>query len=167
MGKTFRRDAIRTQLQAIRGAFHTLLNSISDRDLERVMPGNRWSTKAELVHVVQAAQFVPGGIDQARRGQRTSLLSLAPAGLRDWVNGFILVPMLARNATRESIARDYDRVHAQMLAKLDSISIDELDKGTTFLGRYRTIEQIFHRPIEHFQEHAAHIRQGLNIDGAN
>ena len=167
MGKTFRRDAIRSQLEAMRGAFHALLNSISDNDLGRLTSGNTWSVKAELVHVIQAAQFVPGGIDQARQGRRTSLLSMVPTGLRDWVNGEILIPMLARHATRESIAQDYDRVHAQMIAKLDALSVEELDRGTTFLGRYRTVEQIFHRPVEHFQEHAAHIRQSLNINGKN
>jgi len=167
MGITFRRDVIRSQLEAMRGAFHALLNSISDNDLERVIPGNEWSTKAELVHVLQATQFVPGGIDQARQGRRTSLLSMIPTGLRDWVNGHLLIPILARNATRASIARDYDRVHAQMIAKLDALSVEELDKGTTYLGQYRTIEQIFYRPVEHFQEHAAHIRQSLNIDGKN
>jgi hypothetical protein len=165
MDETFRRDVIRSRLDAMRAAFHALLGLIPDQDLGRVIPGNRWSVKAEFVHIVQAAQLVPGGIDQARHGQRTSLLSFVPSGLRDWVNGYILIPLLVRNATRESIVQSFDRVHAQMIAKLDALASAELDKGTVYVGRYRTIEQIFHRPVEHFEEHAAHIRSSLNIHG--
>lgn len=161
------RDALRAELESTRNQFHQLLDSISDADWQRPVAKSHWNLKAEIFHVVQAAQFIPGGIEQAQRGQRTSLLSMVPTGLRDWVNGYILIPLLVRNATRESIMRHYDLIHAETIAKLDTLLDSDLDKRTIFLGRDRTIADILHRPTEHFLEHAAHIRENIKNYGKN
>ncbi len=37
-------------------------------------------------------------------------------------------------------------------------------RGAYFPREYRTVEQMAHRPAEHFAEHAAHLRHVLGLE---
>ena len=81
--------------------------------------------------------------------------------MRSWVNGHIAVAMMARNATRASIADSYDKAHTALLDLLESLPEEAWSKGMPYPRKYRTVEQMAHLPAEHFGEHLDHLRKGL------
>jgi hypothetical protein len=155
---------IQPELEEIQQSFLRLLELIPDDDLNRRFAGESWSIKQELVHIVQALELLPKGIERAVLGKRRSALSFIPIGVRGWFNGFILIPLAARQATRASIAKAYGKAFNKLLNTLREVPEEAWHRGTAYPRQYRTIEQMAHRPIEHFEEHATHLCRLLNID---
>jgi len=108
---------------------------------------------------LQVLQIIPNGIEQAVKGRTQSILGYIPSNIRSWVNCHVIIPQKAKNATRESIASAYQDAHKVMLAILDEINENDWEKGIPYPRKYRTVKQLAHRPIEHFQEHEIHIRE--------
>jgi len=150
--------SIKDQLEETRSRFCRLLADIPDSDLDRPLVGGLWTIKQEMVHIVQALEVLPTGIERARVGSKRSLLGSIPSGLRNWVNGHIIIPWKAKYQTRETIANAYQDAHQIMLLSLENLTRDDWGKGMPYPRVYRTVEQMAQRPIEHFEEHEAHIR---------
>ena len=155
--------SIQPELEEVRQSFLRLLELIPDDALDRKFPGEGWTIKQELVHIAQAVAILPKGIKRAVRGKGRSALSFIPTGLRGWFNGFILIPLASRQATRASIAEVYGRAFNTLLDSLRELPEEAWHKGTAYPRQYRTVEQMAHRPSEHFEEHAAHLCHLLNI----
>jgi len=149
------------KLEEVQINFLRLLEEIPDRDLERKLAGESWTIKDELVHIVQVIQVIPAGIERASKGRKRSLLGFVPSGFRSWVNGHVIIPLKAKNETRETIASAYQDAHKVLVNKLDELNEKDWDKGMPYPRKYRTVEQMAYRPIEHFEEHEAHIHQLL------
>ena len=86
-----RLENINKELVEVRKEFTLLVKEISEDNWEGKINGETWSIKEELVHIVQALQVLPKGVNQAIKESGQSLLSYIPSGLRGWVNGYIVV----------------------------------------------------------------------------
>ena len=91
------------------------------------------------------------------------MLAFVPTGLRNWINGHLIIPWMARNATRQSITEDYNKAHTHMLELLKRLPEEDWSKSTPYPRQVRTIEQLAHRPVEHFKEHESNLSKILGI----
>jgi hypothetical protein len=151
------------ELEGVKSDFIKLTNQIPAMDWSRKLPGGTWSAKQEMVHIVQALEVIPKGIDIALEGGKRSLLASIPPSIRHWVNGYIIIPARARNATKDSVIADYDRAFNALVKKLQTLSEGDWDKGAPYPRQFRTVAQMAHRPRQHFDEHAARLCKLLNI----
>ncbi len=151
----------RNQLEPARLAFLELLEAISDSDWDRPVQGERWTVKQEMTHVVQVMKAVQGAVDRAVTGRRFSFLSAVSTIARNVINGYLIVPILAKEATQESVARAYQEAHEGLLATLEGLPEEAWSRSTSFPRRYRTVDELAYRPVEHFDEHVAHVHRVL------
>jgi len=149
------------KLEETRTRFVDLLEEIPDNELDKKWTGEGWTIKEELVHIVQVVGVIPAGIERASKGKRRSTLGFIPAGLRGWVNGQLIIPRRARNQTRETIKESYREAHEILVSTLAKLQESDWEKGMPYPRKFRTIEQMAYRPVEHFEAHEAHIRQLL------
>lgn len=154
-------EAAREELEKVRPRFLHVLDEIPEKDWNRRFPGEAWTIKQEMVHITQVLNVLPNGIQRASRGGRRSILAIVPTSLRSWVNGYIVVPFMARGATRQSIAEAYSKAHNSLLGILKELPEDAWNKSTPYPRKYRTVEQMAHRPAEHFEEHLGHLKSLL------
>jgi len=153
--------AIRADLEAARTAYHRLLDSLSDADLRRPCVISKWTIKQVLCHMaLLIEQAVPMMIKQARKGK--PMPRLLDTRFGHWMN-YQMAVRAARKATRASVAQRYDAAHSNLLRLLENVRDGEWDLPTAYPdGRPLTMQTIFHVPSEHFELHAAWIRQTLN-----
>ncbi len=154
------RVAVRTELEATREAFHTLLSELSDDDWQRQCPDSEWTVRETLAHVVRSMNFFSGQIDRARKGR--GIPRVLPSFIVNRINTS-MTRRNARNTTPQLLAQQYDTAHAQLLKTLETVQDDEWTKGASFFGQYVTIADIFHSPTRHFNEHAAQVRQAVQV----
>jgi hypothetical protein len=153
-----RLEAILEELDKARLKFLHLLDEVSEKDWNRRFPGEGWTIKQEMVHIVQVLNVIPDGIRRASTGRVRSFLAFVPAGLRSWVNGHVVIPMMAINATHASLANNYNKAHTTLVDLLVTLPEEAWSKGMPYPKKYRTVEQMAHRPVEHFEEHLGHLR---------
>jgi DinB superfamily len=156
-------EPVREELEKVRLRFIRLLDEIPEEDWDRHFPGEGWTVKQEMVHIVQVLNILPNGIRRASSGGRRSFLAIVPATLRSWINGHIIIPLMARGATHQSIAEAYGKAHQALLGILEELPEDAWSKGMPYPRKYRTVEQMAHRPAEHFEEHLEHVQNVLRI----
>ena len=156
-------ESARKKLERVRYKFHCLLDNISEKDWNCRFPGEGWKIKQEMVHIVQVLNVLPKGIKRASKGGRSSILAFVPTGLRSWFNGYIVIPFLARNATRQTTSEAYNKAHIVLLEILEALPEDAWSKGMPYPKKYRTVEQMAFRPVEHFEEHVEHLQNVLGI----
>jgi hypothetical protein len=154
---------IKSELEKVRSEFLDLLYQIPEDAWNRRFPGEGWTVKQEMYHMTQVVDILPAGIYRALKGNQKPVLAFIPTRIRSWVNGNILVPAISRKATRNSIAKKYEEGHQSLLRILETISEEGWKKGTNYPRQYRTVEQIAYRPVEHFKEHAGHLRSVLKL----
>jgi DinB superfamily len=152
----------KAELESAKGEFLQLLAMIPEADWNRRIPGEHWTAKQELAHVAQALQTQPEGIRRATTGHGGAVLAYTPVALRNWANGYIIIPLISRKATRSSIAEDYEKAHAVLLDLLATLPDEAWSKGAR-VREYRTVEQMAHRPAEHLAEHAVHLKRVLGL----
>jgi len=156
-------ESAQKELEAVRIRFLRLLERIQENDWNRRLPGEGWTIRQEMTHIVQVVKVLPRGIQHASRGGGRSMLAVVPTGLRSWINGYLIIPWMARNATRQSITEDYNKAHTHMLELLKGLPEEDWSKSTPYPRQVRTIEQLAHRPVEHFKEHESHLSRILGI----
>jgi hypothetical protein len=156
-------ESAREELERVRIKYLYLLDNIPGDDWNRRFPGEGWTIKQEMVHIVQVLKVIPRGVQRASKGGRHSILAIVPTRLRSWFNGYIIIPFLARNATRQSTADAYIKAHNNLLEILASLPEDAWNKGMSYPKKYRTVAQLAFRPVEHFEEHLEHFRHVLGI----
>lgn len=165
--QSVRLKAIREELEKVQIRFFHLLDKISEEDWNSRFPGEGWTIKQEMVHIVQVFNVIPDGIRRASKGGRRSILAIVPTSLRSWVNGHIVIPLMARSASRQSIAEAYKKAHNALLGILEKLPEEAWSKGMPYPKKYRTVEQMAHRPAEHLEEHLVHLQKvlGIKIEG--
>jgi hypothetical protein len=156
-------ELVREELERVQLRFLHLLDEIPEEDWDRHFPGEGWKVKQEMVHIVQVLNVLPNGIRRASGGGRRSFLAIVPASLRSWINGTIVIPFMARGATRQSIVEAYGKAHQALLGILEELPEDAWSRGMPFPKKFRTVEQMAHRPAEHFEEHLEHVQKELRI----
>jgi hypothetical protein len=155
---------IKTGLESAKSEFLHLLAAIPDVDWNRRIPGEHWTAKQELAHVAQALQTIPPSIHRAITGHGGALMAFTPVALRNWANGYMIIPLIAKKATRASIATAYERAQKGLLDLLGTLPAEAWNKDAKY-GEYMTVERMAYHPVEHLAEHAAHLRRVLNLNG--
>ena len=140
-----------------------MVYEIPENDWGRNVPGEAWAAKEEMVHIIQALEVLPKGIRLAVHDGKRSILSNVPSVIRSWVNGYLVIPILAKWLTRESVANAFENAYHSLVEILEKLPEEDWKKGTRYPRQYRTVEQIAHRPKEHFDEHAPHLCNKLGI----
>jgi len=156
-------ESTREKLEGVRHKFLCLLDKIPEKDWNHRFPGEGWTIKQEMVHIVQVLNVLPSGIKRASKGGRRSILAVVPTSLRSWVNGYIVIPFMARNATHQTASEAYNKAHMVLLEILAALPEDAWSKGMPYPKKYRTVEQMALRPVEHFEEHVEHLQNVLGI----
>ena len=156
-------EKINQELVEVRKDFTLLVQETAGNNWDRKIAGEVWSIKEELAHIVQALQVLPRGIKRAITGSGRSFLSFVPSRLRGWLNGHIIVPHMAKKLTHEALIEAYEKAHLELLLTLEQVSAEDWQKGTKYPQKYRTVAEMFHRPKEHFEEHASNIRSKQSV----
>ena len=152
------------QLNDTKDLFLILIAEAPESIWDHHFEGERWTIKEELVHIIQVVELIPNGIERASKGRSRSLLGLIPARVRSWLNGRIIIPQKAKTETRETIAQMYQNAHNILIDELEKLKEVDWKKGMPYPRKYRTIEQMAYRPVEHFNEHETHIRDLLKVN---
>jgi hypothetical protein len=153
--------AIRADMEATRTAYHRLLDALPDADLQRPCAISKWTIKELFCHMtLLIEQAVPMMVKQARKGK--PMPKLLDTRFGHWMN-YQMAVRAARKATRQSLAQRYDAAHSHLLGLLVNVHETEWQRPTGYPdGRPLTMETVFHVPTEHFELHAAWIRQTVN-----
>jgi len=152
---------LRAELEATRQAFYDLAESLSPEDWTKPTPNPAWNVGEMMFHITVAARFLPADVGLIRR---FGLVIYPPGFMFHRFNEFYPRRGARRNSL-ETIKQAYDTAHARTLHALDSIRDDEWGKGARYpgwdpmLSGTVTIEQLFHYVKQHYDAHAAEIRQ--------
>jgi hypothetical protein len=150
------KEAIRAELEAMKIAYHELLDSLSAEDWKQKTANPSWNVRQLMWHIAWGNSFTMQGVDQCRKGNGFN----PPMAIVNPLNA-LWTRINSRSATPESVAKTYDDVHAKILACLDTVQDDEWQQGTRSFGNDMTIESCFHEAKSHFGEHSADILKGL------
>lgn len=152
------KDQIRQTLEITRSDFHTLLEAVPDKVMDRRGAGSAWTARQELWHITWGARFM---LDLVRGGKRGLGLPRLPMRLVDPLNA-LYTRLRSRLATRHSLAKRYDSVHAAAIQQLGNASEDDLKRQITVFGEPYTTADLLLGVGHHFEEHAVRIRPLLD-----
>jgi hypothetical protein len=165
------KEVIREELETTRDSFHTLLVSLSDQDFQRQSLNQGWTNGEILAHMTFGFMIVNILLPLARLWGRLpkwssrwfAWLLNALTGPFNWINalgargqGKVLTP--------ERAGRIFDRVHASLLKKVNSIQDPEWEHGMYYptkwdanFDEFMTLEKLFHYAVKHFNFHLKQI----------
>lgn len=168
-----RKDGIRTELEATRTVFHTLLASFSESDLGRQNRNPGWTNGEILTHMTFGFIVLNALLPMARRwGHFPRWTSKIFASMLNafttpfnWVNA-LGARLQARVFTHQRIGRVYDRVHFSLMKQLEALKDDEWERGMYYPTRwdpnfheFMTIRELFYYPVRHFNFHLGQIKR--------
>lgn len=165
------KEAICSELESTRSAFHTLLSSLSEEDFHKQSLNPGWTNGEILAHMLFGFIILNALLPMARvwghlpRGFSKPfawLLNACTAPF-NWFNAQG-ARMQGRVFTYTRIGNLYDRVYASLLKKVDSIKHEEWERGMYYPTRwdsnfseFMTLEKLFHYPVIHFKFHVNQI----------
>jgi hypothetical protein len=151
-------ELIRVEFQAMRTAFHSLVDSMTEIDWKSRSNDTAWTNGEVMMHITDMLAYLPSEVNSVRRAK--NFLNF-PASLINFIN-YYLIRIKARNIDRKSIKAKYDLAYENALRVLTGIRNDEWQRGVEFYGGgYHNIEELFRLHPHHLEEHALHIRQSL------
>src|SRR5262249_51304963 len=132
---------IRADMEATRTAYHWLLDSLSDAEMQLPCVISTWTIQEVLCHMaLLIEQAVPMMVKQARKGK--SMPRLLDTRFGHWLN-YQMAVRATRKATRASIAQRYDAAHSNLLRLLENVRESEWDLPTAYPdGRPLTMETV-------------------------
>ncbi len=164
-------ETIEAELESTRVEFHRILDNMSGKDWRRPSRNKAWTNGQVLFHMTFGFIIVPPLFRLIRFFSRIPkiysriFISILNFGTSIFNVINALGPRFgARAFGSKSLGRKFDRVHAAVLKKLESVKDDEWDKGMYYpsrwdpqMNRYMTFEKLFRYPIIHFRHHAEQI----------
>jgi hypothetical protein len=160
-----KREQIRSQLEATRSAFNSLLDQLTIEDLNKPSLNPAWTIGELLYHMSFAPRNLPSDVWLIRH---LNWVPKIPAGTFNKLNTY-LTRRGGRNATKKMLAESYDEAHQRTLKALESIRDDEWEKGVKYpdwdpmLNGYVTLERLFQYIGLHFESHAGDIKGALKL----
>jgi len=146
-------QAIRSELEATRAAYHGLLASLAEDHWERTSGNPELTVKELMWHMAWSMGWMARSIDAVRAGKNLRLPSfLIEPGRK------LAMRWLARRATPEATARKFDEGLASIVARTEALRDDEWQREASRLGETRTVEWYVRHVAEHFEEHARDVR---------
>jgi hypothetical protein len=149
---TVDRNALAAEIEATRAAFRTVLVGLPEVRWSARAPGSKWNGRQLLEHITWSLEQLPREVECAKRGKG---MFNFPGLLAD-TGSYWMVKWSARKATPEALLGRYEDTIARVLRSLEGVEADEWSRGARFYGeRFYSVEDLFHTPAAHFQEHAA------------
>ena len=161
-----KRDQIHSQLEDTRLAFHSLLDKITDEDLNKPSINPTWTIREVLFHMSFAPQNLPLDVWLIRH---FNWVPKIPAGPFNRLNTY-LTRRGGSDADRKTIGAAYENAHQRTLKTLDSIKEDEWEKGAKYpgwdplLSGFVTLEKLFGYISLHFEGHAREFESTLKTE---
>ena len=162
------KDALRSELESSRIAFHTLLDSLSDADLKKKSNNAAWTNKHIIVHMAMGFFILPslillallfGRLPKPLSKLFAILLNISTIPF-NWINA--LGPYIGGAIfTRKSLSTTFDWFHNRIVHLLHYIPEEDLKRGMYYPTKwdastfkdYMTLEDIFRIPTLHFTFH--------------
>ena len=153
------RVAIRGAIEAMAPDFAALVAEVGDRGWKMKSGIPAYTCGQVAWHLASGTSFLAGEIAKAKDGKALN----PPAFLRPVLYKLseFRIRVVSRKATPAGVLADFDAAVAKLLALLESFDDETLRQSATRMGETMTIAALFHKPVEHLAEHAAHIRAGL------
>lgn len=152
------RGALRSELEATRTRFCTLVESLGEERWRQSCPGHAWTVGEVMVHLAWALEQLPAEVASARRGK-------GMFNYPGWIANpasYWIARWGARGKTPAVVARQYDTAMTAVLGALDGVAEHDWTLGATFYGHgFYTIEALFHTPAQHLDEHIKGIEVGM------
>jgi hypothetical protein len=162
---------IRGELESTHASFHSLLDSLSEKDFRAQSLNLAWTNGEILAHMtfgfIVLSVLLPlaglwGRLPKSSSRWFARLLN-AFTGPFNRVNA-IGARMQGKVFTRQRIGSIFDRVYFSLLDKVDSIHNAEWERGMYYPTRwdsnfdeFMTLEKLFHYPVIHFNFHRTQI----------
>ena len=165
------KDAIQAELESTRLAFHILLDSLSQDDLQKKSLNPGWTNGEILVHMIFGFIILNALLPMARLWGRLPKRASKPfAELLNaftvpfnWINA-LGARLQARVFTYKRLDKLYDNAYFSLIRQIVSIKGDEWEHGMYYPTRwdsifsdFMTIEKLFHYPVIHFDFHMRQI----------
>lgn len=151
-------DAIRERWHEIRRDYHALLAEIPREAWRRRTRSTRWTIAELMAHITGDMDWSAKLVTHARR--QKNLLNM-PLPISERVN-WLFSKLMGLRATPERLAETYEAGFERGLALLDEIEEHEWGLGAEFFGEgHWTVARIYELIPEHYEEHAAQIRESL------
>ena len=154
-----RQETIRQELEATRTAYHELLADTPDEIWEMPTSNPSWNVRHLLFHIILAHKFLPQDLKRLRSGRLITPPKRLFDRLNDWYTRWT-----ARNQNRQTLAKQFDQAHNNILRLLSTIQENEWELSGVYpdinenLTGERTIADMFHYLTVHFWEHGADIQ---------
>ncbi len=160
-------DSIHSELKSTHSAFHAILDTFTEEDLQRRSLNPGWTNGEILtlmtfgfviVLVLLPMMRVWGRLPRKSSKWFAGLLNAFTRPF-NWVNR-LGARLQGRIVTFDHIGSLFDRTIASLLKKVDSISAEEWQHGMYFPNRwdpnfkeFMTLEMVFRYPVIHFDFH--------------
>jgi uncharacterized damage-inducible protein DinB len=167
-------DDLEQEIEATRLAFHELLASVPDEALHQPSDNPAWTIGEVLFHITLAPRFLTADL-RMMIGQAwiSRILGLfIPRSLFDRLNE-TFTRRSAHGLTRQSLARAYDKAHANAIRALHSLEERDFQKSLQYpdydplLSGAVTVERLFRYIRIHFDVHAGQIHRILREQHAS
>ena len=161
------RDVIKAELKTTRSAFHVLLDSLSEEDLQKKSLNPGWTNGEILAHMLFGFMILNALLPMARIWGRLPkgssklfawLLNIS-TGLFNWINAFGARAQ-GKVFTYQRVGKLYDAIYLSLLKQVDSLKDDEWERGMYYptkwdsnFSDFMTLEKLFHYPVIHFNFH--------------
>lgn len=171
IGSQTTKEAIRTELAGARSAFHAMLDSLSQEDLQKKSVNPGWTNGEILAHVTFGFIILNTLLPMARIWGRLPKNSSKPLAWLlnistqpfNWINA-LGARMQGRVFTYQRIGKLYDTIYFSLLKQVDSLKDEEWERGMYYptkwdsnFSDFMTLEKLFHYPIIHSNFHLSQI----------
>ena len=165
------KESIREELEITRARFHALLDSLSEKDLQKQSLNPGWTNGEILAHMTFGFLVVNVLLPMARfwgrlpRGSSRWFAWLLNAftGPFNWFNA-LGARGQGKVFTYHRLGKIFDRVYFSLLNKVNSIHDNEWERGMYYptkwdsnFDEFMTLEKLFHYPVTHFNFHLTQI----------
>jgi hypothetical protein len=154
------KEAVRQDYREMRALFEQLTQEMMQRPAT-----DGWTVGQLAGHIAVSPRGQMFLVGRLRRGRNATV----PKALAFIVNvrNWWMVRKFAK-PTREQLIATLDAAHGDLLAYIDGISDEELDKGgTVFNSGYQTVYESVIGGANHSREHAAVLRSAAGIESAS
>jgi hypothetical protein len=161
------KEAIKAELENTRSRFHNTLHVMSGENWYKQSLAAEWTNGQVLFHMALGFMILSTLLNlilffgRLPRSWSRLFSGLLNAGTRLFIRVDILGPRLGAKLFHPgSLGRKYDRAHASLLKKLDSLKEADLERGMYYPTRwdplmkeFMTVEDVFHYMTTHFNHH--------------
>lgn len=165
------RQDLAEEMESTLRAFHQLLHSIPPEALGRPTRNPAWTVRQVLYHMSLAPRFLIADVLMITRHRWLSSLiqAMVPRSVFNWIN-VAYTRIRARNASLSRLQQEYEKAHQVALRALALVSDDDLQRSLPYpdwdpnLSGDVTVERLFHYVRDHFEAHAAELRDHVGSE---